>query len=557
MNKYHIADVQGMGQFIFNKIERVKMANSTTQHFLDFVVIWNNIDEYPTVADVAEKLDCTLEGAKSRARRYRDTRKKEPQLKLPKIANRHNVKDGLIEFHEDELINLGNHLTPDDLAGHKKFIVTSAQFGAKVNKAFLKSLQAYAKEENAQLVILPIRYGRTLDPIKEELRPFVLYENAALNSNIQLNQIKIRPTIAKPLTSLKKTGGRRGQIFAHPKIAMRMIARDDLNIPKPIMTTGAVTYPNYKLDKTGMIAERDHCFGAVLVDVVDEKRYHFRHIQAVNEKSFQDSITMKKYTPKGVEKAKVESIKLGDWHTWWTCPIVRKATFGKGGIIEHMKPKSIFLEDLFDATSISHHDEGNGIVKVQKSEAGLNNLQKELDDNVKELRYILRRSNGAKIYITASNHNEHLDKYLQSGRYKPDSQPHNTLIGNELFNMVAKSNKGAFELYMRKFVKSKRVTFLSRDDSVIIEGCKMDMHGDLGANGSRGSLEQFDTLFNSTLTGHAHQPAIEGTAYQTGTSTILDMPYVRGPSSWAHTHGVVFKGGQKQLVNIIKGCWGL
>lgn len=526
---------------------------STTAHFFEFIKIWNDVENYPTVQDVAEKLDTTLEGAKSRARRYRDTRKKERQLHLPPIINRRNVKDGLIEFHEDELIELGEHLTPDNLKGHTKFIVTSAQFGAKVNKAFLNSLKTYAKEENAKLVVLPIRYGKTLDPIKEVLRPFVLYENAELNKNIQLNQIKIRPTISEPINGLKKTGGRRAQVFAHPKIDMEMIPQDETSLPKPLMTTGAVTYPNYKLDKTGMIAERDHCFGAVIVNVVDEKRYHFRHIQAVDNKTFQDSITMKKYTPNGVYKAEVESIKLGDWHTWWTCPTVRKATFGKGGIIEHMKPKSIFLEDLFDATSVSHHDEGNGIIKVQKVNMGMHSLQKELDDNVKELRYILRRSNGAKIYVTASNHNEHLDKYLQSGRYKPEKDPVNTLIGNELFNLVVTTKKGAFECYMRKYIKSKRVTFLSRDDNVVIEGCKMDMHGDLGANGSRGSLKQYDTYFNSTMTAHIHSPKIKGSAYGVGTSTLLKLPYTKGPSSWVNTHGVLFKGGQKQLVNIIKG----
>jgi len=326
------------------------------------------------------------------------------------------------------------------------------------------------------------------------------------------------------------------------------------NTPKPIMTTGAVTYPFYKSDKTGHLAERDHKFAAVLVDVKSDTEYHFRHLISPDGEGFCD-IDGKHYTPKGIKKAKVEALVCGDWHTGYTCPKVREATYGRKGMAKSLQPDAIIKHDFMDGYSISHHDERDATIMAQKAEAGKLDLRKELEKNLDELKYIMSRTK-AKIVMVASNHNDHLDRYLAEQRYNKDHK--NRLIAIELHANTIKSGFGAFQGYIDANIPDKlkkRLKWLSRDEEYNKAGVKLDLHGDVGANGARGSLKAYDRHCHGTVTGHTHQPAIEGNAYQVGTSTHLRLPYTKGLSSWLNTHAVVYSTGQVQLINIIDGVW--
>ena len=59
------------------------------------------------------------------------------------------------------------------------------------------------------------------------------------------------------------------------------------------MTTGAVTYPNYKRDKlgqqdrTGEIAEHNHVFAAVVVELKGDT-FHFRQLVSSKRGTFYD-----------------------------------------------------------------------------------------------------------------------------------------------------------------------------------------------------------------------------------------------------------------------------
>ena len=87
-----------------------------------------------------------------------------------------------------------------------------------------------------------------------------------------------------------------------------------------------------------------------------------------------------------------------------------------------------------------------------------------------------------------------------------------------------------------------------------IKGIKVDMHGHLGPNGSRGgTVRTFAKLGVKTITGHSHGPGIMDGAYRVGTSSVYDPEYVAGPSSWLQTHGVIYANGKRSLLNIING----
>lgn len=527
--------------------------HGSIQHLLDFRELFNDIERFEKLSDLAEYCGITEEAVKSKAKRYRMTRKAYPELGLPPILDRNNLKDGLV-YIDDGAIPTCNAIDYDKLGKKGKYVITSAQYGADVNTDFLRSLKIYCKANDATLVILPIKYGRMLEGMKQELDGHICYKSTNLNNNIGLNTINIRPTTVSPLSSLKKHGHHVGQICASPKVDMDMIASH--KTPKPIMTTGAVTYPFYKPDKTGQIAERDHKFAAVIVDIKDEEVYHFRHVISPDGKSFSD-IDGKKYTPKGVRKARVSALVCGDWHTGYTCPKVRKATYGIGGIVRTLKPLDIVKHDFFDGHSISHHDEKNATVMAQKAAAGMLCLKTELEKNRKEIEYILKRSpRGTRIVMVASNHNDHLDRYLAEQRYNKDH--HNKVLALELHHKTILSGIGAFQTYIQDNLSKSHndaVKWLSRDDEYMWHGINLGMHGDVGANGSRGSLKVFDNHCHGSVTGHTHQPSIKGNAYQVGTSTLLRLPYTKGLSSWLNTHAVVYETGQVQLINIIDGKW--
>jgi hypothetical protein len=66
---------------------------------------------------------------------------------------------------------------------------------------------------------------------------------------------------------------------------------------------------------------------------------------------------------------------------------------------------------------------------------------------------------------------------------------------------------------------------------------------------------QYNKMGVKTVSGHSHTPGIEGGAYACGTNSILEMEYVRGPSSWMHTDCIGYANGKRTLVNIINGRW--
>jgi hypothetical protein len=106
----------------------------------------------------------------------------------------------------------------------------------------------------------------------------------------------------------------------------------------------------------------------------------------------------------------------------------------------------------------------------------------------------------------------------------------------------------------QKGLQSKENTiFLARDKSNVICGIETGFHGDIGSNGSRGSLSSFSKIGPKVIIAHSHTPGIREGAYQVGVSAMLDLEYQSGPSSWMHTHCIVYPDGTRTLIHIIDG----
>jgi len=550
----------------------------TRDDYIAFAADYNDIRRFPDYKTLEKYLGISKAAITRRANTYNKMCKTDTELTLLKD------RDAVHNEHIEKLYHWPQ-VNYNKIGGKGKYVVTAAQFGATVNMETLASLKHYCKANNAQLIVMVIQYG-IIHKMNRKLNRFELtsqisahltedpditivypdVEILVLNDNLSLNTMRLRPTLNDHLSGLGPTGDSVTQIFAAPVMRMDPIAVSNDDIPKIHMTTGAVTYPRYRDDKAGRRAIDSHCFGGLIVEVTDETYFHYRQLLANKEGEFYD-IDLKKYTPKGVEKAPgcVNSVIPGDWHTGSTDPSVREVLTKKGGVFAKLKPLYVVMHDFFDGESISHHDERDAILMAQKAMSGNLSLKEDLEECVTEIRHLLASSPKTKFVFARSNHDEFLDRWLQD--------PHravNDHLNAYMYHILSAlkieeqdKKQSAISCYMRNALAErelKRIHFLTRDEDFVQPpvkklGIKLDMHGDKGVSGSRGNIAQFNRLAMRTITGHTHAPGIFGSAWRVGTSSLLDLGYNDGPSNWMHTFGIVFENGQRMLVNIIDGAW--
>jgi len=219
-----------------------------------------------------------------------------------------------------------------DVKRYKRFVITTAVTGCLVHEGFLKSIQHYCRKNGAKLLVLPASdpgslQGFNLD--KSLGKEAIVFADLQLNSNIFLAAIKLSAKHIDPSTGLDRIGQRHGTfIYASPKQRLKFMPVSNTKHPHAEMTTGAVTLPNYTpkrymSDRTAYIANHDHVMGALIVEVVDNDRYHFRQIQADSDGGFVDLGDF--YQGDTLSKMYAEGFMLGDWHSGETDPTAAKA----------------------------------------------------------------------------------------------------------------------------------------------------------------------------------------------------------------------------------------
>jgi hypothetical protein len=94
---------------------------------------------------------------------------------------------------------------------------------------------------------------------------------------------------------------------------------------------------------------------------------------------------------------------------------------------------------------------------------------------------------------------------------------------------------------------------LDRTSSFVVSGWEVGQHGDIGLNGSRGSLAQYRKLNTKIIVGHYHTPGRADGAISVGTSTKLRLGYNVGASSWLQSHVIIHNNGAAQHIHFIEG----
>lgn len=491
--------------------------------------------------------------------------------KMKKIQSA--VDDGIFNNEEEEEIKalFASIKSDSPLKGAQKFLITSAMSNTPTNKPMLISLQHYAKEIGAKLVVLPVYYRnislfekRTKEDttFATEVMPYMYDRREQINKNLMiLGDFPISATAKNPLTGLETITGDSSGIFGHTTISMNSVATPSSTLPKLLYTTGTVSMQNYSNTKTGSLADHHHNFGALIVEVENSRIFHVRQIEwSEEERNFYD--IGYRVTPKGAFKDNnIEALVMGDLHVKFISQDVVDATFGKNGILSKLKTKHLVLHDALDMYSGSHHHDRSPSLQYKKQQQGLNNVRNELDEVVAfHEKYIAPIAKKSTVLYVDSNHNRHLDQWLDNPKGSLDAVNAKTYHYLNFLKLDAIDATGrspdTLELFMQKETKNmNNVQFVTNRKGFRIKGIDVSLHGDIGTNGSRGSRQQYTKIGCDVIVGHSHSPGITLNSWQVGTSSILELEYNNGPSSWLNTHCIVYPNGKRSLINIIDGKW--
>ena len=452
--------------------------------------------------------------------------------------------------------------------GTKRFIITAAQNATPIHEEFFASLRAYADAIGAELLVIPYRYknptSRWSDSQENaewwaaDLVPYLYNVRARLNKNlVVLGDIKVQPTAGEPLSGFEAITSGESAILGHAKLQLRSIPTPGHKMAKIITTTGACTVSNYSDTKAGKKGDFHHTLGACIVEI-DGTKFFLRQLNG-NKSSGEFTDLDMTWSPRGGRKAeRALAVVLGDVHVGFTDPKVHEATFGKGGIIETLRPRHIVYHDLHDGYACNPHHRGNPFNAIAKVRNNLGDVKAEVERAAK---YVVDNTpRDAQAIVVQSNHDDFLRRWIIDTDWR-------TAPGNAEFylrtalHMVSetKVNEGGtvypspFTYWARQIATKAR--FMEPGESFSLAGIGLDLHGDQGPNGARGSIRNLRRIGMKTVIGHAHSPGIEEGCYQTGTMTPLSLEYTGPVGSWLNAHVSVQADGKRQLLIIVGGEW--
>ena len=494
------------------------------------------------------------------------------------------VADDKVEAFEEafkQILDKHHGPQPQDFSyrGKKKvYIITSAQNATHIHEGFFASLLQYKHYRNAELMVIPYRYrnptsvwmgqDKSAEWWWEPLRPFLVREQIKLCEGLQLMaQIPIQPTAATPLSGFDTITGMDSGIFGHPKIQMNTVPTPSHKLPKILTTTGSCTVENYTDTKTGFKGKFHHNISATVVEVDDDK-FHIRQVHGDDDGSFYDLDYF--YTPRGrIKYGNVAGLIPGDIHAEFIDKKVESALFtGPNSVVGVLKPEFHVYHDVEDFYRRNHHHKNNDIIAYGKHHYGRNNVEEGLQISAD---FIDRHNRpGMKTYIPRPNHDEAFDRWLME--CDPKLDPENarfyyymkfhqmdniemTPTGFSTFNAFEWWCSNPLDQHGLKTIDQTR--FLKRDESLRVGNIDIELgfHGDQGNNGGRGSIRTFSKIGPKSVIGHSHSPGILEGVYQVGVTARLDLEYASGPSSWMHTHCIIYPNGSRALINVIGGEW--
>lgn len=447
------------------------------------------------------------------------------------------------------------------LKKYDKYVITTAVSNKKVNTNFLNSLKGYCEKNNALLLIMPcadVASRKTsvkwqLDPVLKDFP--IIYNDTFLNDNLMISDINVSAKQIHPISGLHHLCREKSVIIASTKQELEYIPALIGQFPHAIMTTGAITIGDYSTDafmskRTSKLAEHDHITGAIVVEKESDKIFHFRQLQADKQGRVCDLGVIYKPDFSHEFDENVCAV-LGDLHSG-------EEDYGvllqEKEVIEDLEIKKVVLHDIGSMRSIAHWDRNKTITQAIKYTTDNLSLEKEANNIANTLKIF---EDLDEIYVVRSNHDKFLHRWIETGDYAKD--PINLYYALDIVKAFLEG-KNPFEFMIKqktlfKDLKSKRnkFKFLQKNESKTINGAEISLHGDKGANGSKGNDKILNKTFASAVMAHTHSPKIFRGIYTVGTTSKKDLEYIDGGlSTWGHAMCLIHSNGSKQLVNIIK-----
>lgn len=446
----------------------------------------------------------------------------------------------------------------------KRFVITCAVNATPIHKGFWAALQQYKKRTGAHIVPCEVRYKNPTsryskedsdgDWFAPELTGLLQSSRLKLCKNLTLYaDVPTQPTDSRPLSGYEVYCGESSGIFPHPRRALATVP-SGTRMPRILSTTGACTVANYTKSKRGKKAEAHHVIGALVVEIEASGVYHLRHICAERDGSFIDLDTY--FHPDSVEPAPdALGITLGDLHAGREC---KKADAGTKAILARLRPKNLFGHDVLDMHSRGHHDKTLMGAHAKRTKGGhWDDVRAELETAAARIRQVASWAPGALFWIVRSNHDTHLERWLEECEPRKDvkNAPYYFEVWARMFRFHARHGRWpmAFELEARRLGVGPGVRFLELNASKRLKGVEHGMHGHLGPNGTRGTLLNISKLGVKTNTGHGHAPGFVDGAGRAGVGGELDHGYNNLPTSWLVGHIVQYSNGKRALLIIIAG----
>lgn len=433
-----------------------------------------------------------------------------------------------------------------------KYLITSIQLNGLVNRNLLANMLNFAKEQGVDKVLTFVQRGRY---IEEDLISPLIFENGIetisgemkLNANLKLYDTRILPQQINPFTGMNRKLSRDySYILPSPKIRYESIATNS-KYPRAFLSTGMLTHPNYKEHTAhGRKAVEQHQYGFVYVEILDNQIFKAYQIESTQKGDFQH--LTRKYHSGQVMDTQPEALILGDWHNGDTDPWVRKESIK---MISELKPKRVVFHDIFNGHSINHHEKGQLLAELRNLRDNRIYLEDEMRAVYNEIWYFCEKYPDTKFIVVRSNHDDFLEKYINHKMFIDD--PKNFLFTCSIIPRIRDEKKIPLQEALSLIGDlPTNVRFTQQDESLRVYGIELANHGHLGANGSKGSPNQFNSLNLKMITGHTHSPKLMENGMVVGTSTHLKLGYTHGASSWLNAHGILYSNGKYGLLTLIR-----
>lgn len=200
----------------------------------------------------------------------------------------------------------------DDIKNKRVFFVTTAIDAMPLFKPFINNAKKYCQDRDGAFLVLTCqdpahsRFSKTkkidkalvnmLTSEEEEecAGGHIITQDTALNKNLFLSRLKISAKQKHPLMGVRSIVQKKGSaIFASPKQELEVIKTSNATVPRVAMTTGSCSLPDYNTDlywseRLAYMAEHEHVIGGIIVEIEDDKTYHFRQVQADRKGRFYD-----------------------------------------------------------------------------------------------------------------------------------------------------------------------------------------------------------------------------------------------------------------------------